>query len=248
MFHPPPQQAIAIDLVSGRFTRPWNNWFNVMADIMERIYPVGSIYISATTTNPFVLFGVGTWTLIEGKYLVGYKSGDADFGTLLASGGAKTHDHDNHTNLTHSGTAVGDHAAQSHSGGAVVRGTSGITVGDHGNHAHTGSASHGGETIAATATGAVNIGAGAASAADQNHTHAVPTLSHGNTGNETAPLTHTVTEPNAGTGHDHSFTQPSDHAALVHSVTQPGDHTISAHSTESNLSPFLVVNIWRRTA
>ena len=40
------------------------------------------------------------------------------------------------------------------------------------------------------------------------------TNTHGNTGNPTATLTHSVVEPNAGAGHDHAFTQPSDHTAI----------------------------------
>ena len=33
-------------------------------------YPVGSIYISYSSTNPSTLFG-GTWTQIEGRFLIG---------------------------------------------------------------------------------------------------------------------------------------------------------------------------------
>lgn len=54
-------------------------------------WPVGSVYTSYVATNPATLLGYGTWTQIEAKFLVGYKSGDADFGTLGATGGAKTH-------------------------------------------------------------------------------------------------------------------------------------------------------------
>jgi len=54
-------------------------------------WPVGSVFTSYVATNPATLLGYGTWTQIEARFLVGYKSGDADFGTLGATGGAKTH-------------------------------------------------------------------------------------------------------------------------------------------------------------
>lgn len=37
------------------------------------IYPVGSIYMSVSSTNPSVLFG-GTWTRLEGRFLLGASS------------------------------------------------------------------------------------------------------------------------------------------------------------------------------
>ena len=59
------------------------------SDIISKIYPVGSIYMSMSATNPATLFGVGTWTRIsQGRMLLGaddsgYKAG--------ATGGEATH-------------------------------------------------------------------------------------------------------------------------------------------------------------
>lgn len=39
-------------------------------EILDIIYPVGSIYISTTTTNPSTFFG-GTWERIKGRFLLG---------------------------------------------------------------------------------------------------------------------------------------------------------------------------------
>jgi hypothetical protein len=72
-------------------------------------------------------------------------------------------------------------------------------------HVHSGSANH---TSVSTKQGS---SAG----------NVVTTNTHGNTGNPTATLTHTVNEPNAGQGHDHAFSQPSDHGAWNHTVTEP---------------------------
>jgi len=102
------------------------------------------------------------------------------------------------TNVTGSLTASGGSITLTHSGASVTRGTSSVTVGNHSDHVHSGSASHTSvSNKQGSSTGSV-----------------VTTNSHGNTGNPTAALTHSVTEPNAGAGHDHGFTQPSNHTAI----------------------------------
>lgn len=65
---------------------------NTDNDIIDLIYPVGSIYTEITGTNPGTTFGRGTWTAFgTGRVLVGYDSGDTDFDTAEETGGAKTH-------------------------------------------------------------------------------------------------------------------------------------------------------------
>jgi len=62
------------------------------AQINDAAYPVGSVYIGVISTNPSTLLGTGTWVAFgTGDVLVGYKSGDADFGTVEGTGGTKTH-------------------------------------------------------------------------------------------------------------------------------------------------------------
>jgi len=63
------------------------------ANVLEKVYPVGSIYINATSsTNPATLLGFGTWVAFgAGKVIVGLDSGDTDFDTAEETGGAKTH-------------------------------------------------------------------------------------------------------------------------------------------------------------
>jgi hypothetical protein len=62
-------------------------------NVLEKIYPVGSVYINAAvSTNPATLLGFGTWVAFgAGKTMVGLDSGDTDFDTLEETGGAKTH-------------------------------------------------------------------------------------------------------------------------------------------------------------
>ena len=63
--------------------------FFLQQNILKYAYPVGSIYISATSVNPSALFGFGSWQPIEGKFLIGaggqYKAGEIGDGEILFS-------------------------------------------------------------------------------------------------------------------------------------------------------------------
>lgn len=66
----------------------------VLADwsaIMNLVYPVGAVVTLGVSTNPGTLFGVGTWTAIAGKVIVGIDAGQTEFDTLDETGGEKTH-------------------------------------------------------------------------------------------------------------------------------------------------------------
>ena len=54
-------------------------------------WPIGSIYISVTNTNPSKWFG-GTWVAFgTGRCLVGVDTSQSEFKTVMKTGGAKTH-------------------------------------------------------------------------------------------------------------------------------------------------------------
>lgn len=57
---------------------------------LQAVFPVGSIYISTTSTNPATLFGFGTWVAFgAGRAIVGQDTGDSSFDTLEETGGSK---------------------------------------------------------------------------------------------------------------------------------------------------------------
>jgi len=61
------------------------------SDILNTIYPIGSVYISVSSTSPSELFG-GTWVATGvGRVLVGIDSSQTEFDTLGETGGEKTH-------------------------------------------------------------------------------------------------------------------------------------------------------------
>jgi len=58
---------------------------------LQAVYPVGSVYINATSTsNPNTLLGFGTWVEFgSGRVLVSQNTGDSSFNSLEETGGSK---------------------------------------------------------------------------------------------------------------------------------------------------------------
>jgi len=62
---------------------------NSISTIWQIIYPIGTIYETASSTfNPATAWG-GTWTRIKGKVIVGVDEADADFNVAGKTGGVK---------------------------------------------------------------------------------------------------------------------------------------------------------------
>lgn len=61
------------------------------ANIVDIVYPIGSIYMSVNNVNPSTLFG-GTWAMWgSGRVPIGVNANDTDFNTAEKTGGEKTH-------------------------------------------------------------------------------------------------------------------------------------------------------------
>ena len=92
-----------------------------LGDLKNRIFPVGSAYISLLATNPGTLFKFGTWTLVaQGQFVVGYSAGDPVFGTAGGSGGNKNHTHPVNPPNTTSTTPSATQEVQSGTGVTVA--------------------------------------------------------------------------------------------------------------------------------
>ena len=174
---------------------------------------------------------------MDAKFLRGTVAANVDVG---GTGGSDTATPSAHTGTdvsAHSGTAVGDHAAHTHSV------TSNVTVADHASHTHTytqvvnhthtlatGTTATGnfsqvigtvdtssggtGGTPTQTALGTLSgnpgggVATGTTAGPDATQTH-TPTNNAVTSGNPSATLTHSVTQPSA-----HTVTQPAAHSAM----------------------------------
>lgn len=81
-----------------KFVIPWinsfytlfNNAINTLTNRVNNMFPIGSIYITASNANPGSFIG-GTWKKYgEGKTLVCQSDSDSDFKTAGKTGGSKT--------------------------------------------------------------------------------------------------------------------------------------------------------------
>lgn len=243
--------------------------------------PVGFVFISTVNTDPATLLGYGTWTAIgAGQVLVGYASGDPDFGAPGASVGAKTvassgsnsaptftgsalgtHSHAAGTLApsAHSGTAVTDHAAHTHSVTSNVSVTdhaahthsvtSNVSVDNHASHTHTYTdvvnhthpqTSYGTATGGSTGWTVDTSMSGSTTTATQATGNPSGGVATGTTAGPNATLTHTTNNPAVTSGNpsatlthsvtNNAVTSGNPSATLTHSVTQPDAHTMSGSS------------------
>lgn len=171
----------------------------VTRDILNIIYPVGSIYMSVNTTNPGTLFPGTTWTKIQNRFLLAagssYTSGD--------TGGSAT------VKLTAAQSGVASH-----------------------NHPFT----------------KPTIG---------GHNHKITDDTYNLTTSATSPLARTtagsgsavasvVTSPGGTVNRGGQYTASTTLSLTGGSV---GNATAtSASEAHNNMPPYLVVNIWKRTA
>ena len=187
-------------------------------EVVQRLYPVGSIYINAgVTTNPATLLGFGTWVAFgAGKVIVGQDTGDASFNSLEETGGSKNAVNVSHSH-TYSGTTGDQSNTHTHSG----------TTASNGTHQHDAPDPR---TAYLTVGGASpDLAGGLASGTNFNsgisaETQTDPAGSHN----------HTVTIGNASTGHTHTY------SGTTASAGESG--------TNKNLQPYIVVKMWKRTA
>jgi hypothetical protein len=190
--------------------------------------PIGFVFISKVSTNPATLLGYGTWTATGvGEVLVGYKSGDADFGTPGGTGGAKVHTHAGHSNhvvtqpVNHSDHVVTQPDAHSNHTFTQPSAHSNHLVGQANNHVPTSTMLKPGSLVAVSVVVAIDAHAGATVDAHSAHTGG-------------AVDAHSA----------HSGAGVDSHSA--HSGAAVDAH--SAHDSPKHLMDYLTVYMFERTA
>lgn len=199
-------------------------------------WPVGSIFITASSTNPATLLGGGTWVQIQGKYLLAasstYTLGN-NYGSMTKS--LVVANIPNHTHSFTTGSA-GNH---NHS----------ASTGSAGNHSHT----RGSMNITGTfGTGGLTpmLYKGDTSGAFYNsgtngHKYGDTNTAEDRTSMVTLDASRNWTGATSTTGaHTHSVTVNSN-GAHTHSGTTNG----TGSGTAFNVMPeSIAVNVWQRTA
>lgn len=71
----------------------WKLYTDIIAlSVLQKEYPVDSIYITTKSGNPSTWLGFGTWTAFAaGRVLVGVDGTQTEFDAVSKTGGAKTH-------------------------------------------------------------------------------------------------------------------------------------------------------------
>jgi len=231
--------------------------------VLQAVYPVGSIYCSYGNTSPATLFGFGQWTKIEGRFLLGANSTYS----LGSTGGEAT------VALKVAQLPAHSHSASSASAGAHMHT---ITVNSGGAHTHSASSASAGEhthtrgTMEITGkilsiddeyltfadsiqnTGALylsdksssSIGyAGHAQGGGYNSLNLQASRSWSGATSLNGAHIHSITV-NSGGAHTHGASSASA-GAHTHSITVSNTGSGQAHN---NMPPYLAVNMWRRTA
>lgn len=224
------------------------NWlFSQLQDTASKLYPVGSVYISFSATDPSTLFG-GTWSRLKDTFLL--VNGDNYAPNTTGGSATKTigvtnlpaHNHTvNASTHSHSVTTAGagghTHTASSNSTGAHThkRGTMNIT-GRIGNVDSSSSSSTGAFYRSGT-SGKLENQSGDADPNvyfDASRNWSGETSSAGN-------HSHTITV-NSVSNHTHTVT-----------ISNGGSHTHTTNNTGGGtplniMPPYTTVYAWRRTA
>lgn len=178
-----------------------------LINILDVVYPIGSIYMSVNSTSPSTLFG-GTWEKLENRFLLGAGSSYS----LGATGGEASHT-----------LIAGEIPSHNH--------TVSLTTSSNGSHTHTrGSMNITGGPIwtldNGDPTGAFYLGSGA---------------NYGAGSRNTATLLVNFDASRSWEG------ETSSNGTHTHTVSGVTNNTGNSQA-HNNMPPYLVVNIWKRTA
>ena len=212
---------------------------------VDKVYPVGSIYMSVSYADPGSLFG-GTWDKISGRFLLAADSSH-EAGSTGGSNDAVVVQHSHTASTGTSGSH--SHDATTYSGGSHTHSISG------GSHSHSASTSSAGSHYHDVNT---NLGSGWSAGGTTDRLFYGKYQSGRSMGEffgipSAGAHTHTVSV-STSSSHSHSMTSAGSHSHTVDVDSAGGhSHTVSVNSTGSsgtdkNMPAYLAVNMWQRVA
>lgn len=214
-------------------------------DLVNAIYPVGSIYMTTVNTNPATRFPGTTWVAWgSGQVPVGVNAADGDFNTAERTGGAKSHSYTPAGSVSQP-AFYGATASLGHSGGAVGGHT--LTIYETAAHKHAFDNGDLGNEFVYLCSGHNGFGFASGlsgSDGDNRYKYLFSIRSDGK-----YPFWHSSTTDATGSNaaHDHPFTQPTAHSYTpAGTVSQPAFTGTAAD--QSHLQPYITCYMWKRTA
>ena len=255
------KNSTGVKPVEGAYWHALSNFYtsnSLVSDLLNRVYPVGSIYMSTVNVSPASFLG-GTWQAIEqGRMLMAAGSswqagttGGAAYHTLTV---AEMPAHDHSATETEAGGHT--HAASTGSAGAHAHSGSTNTAGDH---AHTrGSMNITGYIDMARRGGATRGGAGGAMYYGSSFNAQIKIGDNDDWGSriefDASRAWGGETSQNGAHSHWLSINSAGAHTHSV-AIAAAGAHThaITIGKTGSGaafsiLPPYIAVYMWRRTA
>lgn len=215
--------------------------------LINAVYPVGSIYMSAVNVDPARIFG-GTWVRLQGRFLLGA----SDTYSAGTTGGEAAHKLTEaempahvHTGPSHSHT-VPEHAHTATSAGAgghshtVPEHTHTATSSSAGAHTHSmprwqyAEPKSGGVGYLAQGSNASNSGYKSTSAGA--HTHSITVAKRA------------AFSTTAAAAHTHSITVAKCAALTTNTAGAQNTGSKGGDTAHNNMPPYLSVYMWRRTA
>lgn len=201
---------------------------DITNQLLEKIYPIGSIYISANRISPQQFLG-GIWEpFAYGRTLVGVDDRDADpdmdFAEPLKTGGEKEHTLTVAELANHTHTFTGKAHLHTYSESAVTSGSTTLTIDQMPSHRHT---MHG-RTDRSQGSGAVFreiYGYNEAGIAENN----VDTYATG-----------------GGKGHTHSITLSSTNTGTA--IPDGTNSDTGSDIAHNNMQPYITVYMWKRVS
>lgn len=187
-------------------------------EIFQKLYPIGSIYLSTVSTNPNTLFGFGTWERIQDRFLLAAGSSYSAGST----GGSGSH---THTSAAHTHTIAGHtHTSAAHTHTTAEHT---LTISEMPVHSHQ-SLYHNPTT--------------------PSHSWGFNYADYGSLSSSTDLLNSGIQSTGGGNAHSHGDTGSTTPGSTGSTSLTTNSTTPGSTGSSSNLPPYLSIYVWKRVS